>query len=355
MATYATLDYLQDLSTTKINSAKALTFQPYQPSSPLINWDNSASFSTSAYYAPLSDNFVFNAVEGATYDIFSSSFFDPFILLLYDNFGNVIAHDDGSGIYGSDYIFNFVAPYTGKYYVSASWYQGSASSHKFVSLRVYEDIDTISQQPYTIVENIGGFTMLGTSGNDEFIPNYEVFIFGSEGIDKITFDYDLDHVSLDIALEDKNIITPGGIQHFGLVERVTFTDVNLAVDIGFGGNAGIVAKTLGAVFGSDSLSNKELFGTALKLVDSGLDYESLVGLAINTRLGVNQSFNSVVDLLYTNVVGVIPSNVEKSNYVNVLETGAFSVASLGVLAAESTYNTENIDFVGLMSSGIEYV
>jgi hypothetical protein len=98
----------------------------------------------------LHDTYSFTATEGATYDIFSTSYYDPIILLLYDQYGNTIVAnsetDDGSDIflvdayYSQDIILNWVAPYTGTYYVSASWNQGSY--FKYYSLSIYENKDT---------------------------------------------------------------------------------------------------------------------------------------------------------------------------------------------------------------------
>jgi len=145
MASYTTIDYLPDLSADRIGSARILAFEPYTPTitGVAVSWDHEAWFDTNEKYALLKDTFVFEGKAGATYDIYSSSFFDPFILELYDNFGNVMAFDDNTGSYGMDHL-EYVAPYDGKYYVSASWDQGDADSHRFVSLAVYEDVDTIS-------------------------------------------------------------------------------------------------------------------------------------------------------------------------------------------------------------------
>ena len=151
MANYTTIDYLTDLSSTEISSAKSLNFSKYVPAkgvdNSLLGWDNQANFFTSEDFALLNDTFVFEGKENATYDIFSSSFLDPYILLLYDNKGNVIATDKDQGTLGSDMIFEYVAPYTGKYYVSASWHQGISAENKFVSVSVYEDVDTIPSTP----------------------------------------------------------------------------------------------------------------------------------------------------------------------------------------------------------------
>jgi hypothetical protein len=166
MTTYTTLDYLPDLSASSMNSARALTFQPYEPTYSYLAWDNRARFATSADNAALFDNFVFDGVEGATYDIYSNSSFDPFDLRLYDNLGNVVAADTDFGEYGADSIYKYVAPYTGEYYVSASWDQGSVSSDKYVSLYVYEDINTISD----LQSNIDRIFNWGESIAPNFLP-----------------------------------------------------------------------------------------------------------------------------------------------------------------------------------------
>ena len=139
ISSYTTINYLPDLTESVMQGAISLVLTPYTPTVSGIEWDNSAYYSTSRDYAILYDDFKWNAVEGATYDIFSSSFFDPFIVIVYDQYGNAIkTGDDGS--YGNDIVWDFVAPYSGVFYVSASWNQGSY--HKYVSLSIYEDIDT---------------------------------------------------------------------------------------------------------------------------------------------------------------------------------------------------------------------
>ncbi|MDR9440413.1 MAG: DUF4214 domain-containing protein [Halomonas sp.] len=133
--------YLAGISADEMSGANRLTFKPYETSSELIGWDNHAYDGTSQDYALLDDLYVAEFQEGATYDIFSHSYFDPFILILYDKNGDVVAVDNDEGSYGTDIIFDFEAKYTGDYYVSASWDQGAY--YDYVSISIYEDIDTI--------------------------------------------------------------------------------------------------------------------------------------------------------------------------------------------------------------------
>ena len=63
-------------------------------------------------YASKDDIFVFHTTAGFSYTVQSGSYHDPFLLRLYDDAGNAIAADDGSGANGYDYAA-FTAPYTG--------------------------------------------------------------------------------------------------------------------------------------------------------------------------------------------------------------------------------------------------
>lgn len=149
MASYETLDYLPDLTASEMAGAGALGFGPASGNS--VGWDYSASAFGSEPYAILHALYRFTAIEGATYDIFSTSYFDPFVVLLYDAQGNAIVANseaddpadyrlgDG-GLYASDVVFGWRAPYSGVFYVDASWHQGSYYS--FYSLALYEDRDT---------------------------------------------------------------------------------------------------------------------------------------------------------------------------------------------------------------------
>jgi Ca2+-binding RTX toxin-like protein len=137
------------------------------------------------------------------------------------------------------------------------------------------------------------------------------------------------------------------------VERLQFADINLALDLE--GNAGTVAKILGAVFGADSVGNEGYAGIGLDLADGGMTYESLMQLALDAALGVGASNADMVTLLYTNVVGFAPDEASLAYYTGLIESGAFTQASLGVLAADTTFNQENIDLAGLAETGLEYL
>lgn len=135
------------------------------------------------------------------------------------------------------------------------------------------------------------------------------------------------------------------------IERVEFDDTGLALDLD--GHAGEVAKLLGAVFGASSLANQEYAGIGLIKADEGLSYEQLGEFAINaTNLAYHEE---IVTLLWQNLFGTIPTQSDKSPYINMLDNGEISVGSLAILAAESEVNAQNIHLTELMQTGLAYI
>jgi Ca2+-binding RTX toxin-like protein/V8-like Glu-specific endopeptidase len=180
--TYATIDYLPDLTFSQMEGAGTLNFTPYAVS----DWDYHAEVYGSEQYALLHAIYKFDAIAGATYDFFSTSYFDPYILLVYDKFGNTISANGESddpadsylsdgGYYSEDVIWDWVAPYTGTYYVDASWNQGSY--YDFYSLSIYEDIDTATNIGQIINGTTADETLSGTAGGDA--------IYGWDGADNL--------------------------------------------------------------------------------------------------------------------------------------------------------------------------
>lgn len=138
------------------------------------------------------------------------------------------------------------------------------------------------------------------------------------------------------------------------VERLAFSDSKLALDLG--GNAGIAAKILGAVFDAPIIRNEPgSVGLALAKVDSGMSYTDLLTLALDFRLGAGRTHEQVVDLLYTNIAGLAPTREQAAPYLAQLYGGAHTQSSLGVLAAETAENAAQIDLMGLAQTGITYV
>lgn len=222
-------------------------------------------------------------------------------------------------------------------------------------METFEDFQTPFFVDHSEAENIRGGAgrdiLTGFGGDD--------ILIGEAGIDNAIYrgqfaDYEITQQSDEIWLVKQLNDGPDDTDMVAGIERLQFSDQWLALDLK--GNAGIIAKTLGAVFGPESVSNQTFVGIGLNLLDDDLRYEALMQFAIDAALGADATNHAaVVDLLYENVVGVAPAAADQEFYVDLLDAGMHTVASIGVFAAETELNQENVNLVGLSQTGLTYL
>lgn len=171
---YLTLSNIS-MTATEMARATQLVFHPYVSTLGLpTDWDYEASFYSSKE-SP-GRTFSWTAIKGATYDIGVSSFFDPKYLLVFDSAGREVATREDEGLYGADYVLNYVAPYSGTFYLTAGWDQGYADEHKFVSVSVHEDRDTLGDDYADNISTVGSLTVGGqATGNIEVLWDTDAF------------------------------------------------------------------------------------------------------------------------------------------------------------------------------------
>ncbi len=200
----------------------------------------------------------------------------------------------------------------------------------------------------TINGGNGNDILNGGAGNDT--------LDGGAGTDVAAFSGNLSSYTVSMAGSSYTVRAntgSDGTDTLTNVERLKFSDFSVALDVS--GNAGTTAKILGAVFGKAAVANKEYAGIGLQLLDGGMSYQALMQAALNAKLGAGASNAAVVNLLYENVVGYAPPVGDRDFYVGLLDSGAHTQASLGVLAADTVLNTVNVNLVGLANSGLEYL
>jgi hypothetical protein len=139
------------------------------------------------------------------------------------------------------------------------------------------------------------------------------------------------------------------------IERLIFSDVSLAFDTQ--GSAGATLRILGAVFGSEAIRNPAYVGIGIDVLDRKVyDELTLLGLALQSRLGSDwDDPTALVELLYSNLTGQMPSPSEQLTYENLLVNGDYTPLSLAQAVADSGLNSQK---VGLMASpfmGVSYV
>ena len=134
--------------------------------------------------------------------------------------------------------------------------------------------------------------------------------------------------------------------------RIKFSDIGFAYDLN--SNAGQVAKIIGAVFGSASITNSSFVGIGLKLFDQGNTYQDVLNIALNFKLGSGYSNEAEIGLLYKNLVNIQPSALEIASWVNQIQNKTYTQVSLAQFASDSSFNTTNIGLTGLVQTGIIY-
>jgi serralysin len=360
MASYTTLDYLPDLSLTQRNTADPLVFVPDTGADNV--WEYEAGYFGSTSYEWLYSVKSFYGREGATYDIGSQSIFDPYYIRLYDSSGNAIAVNQPDTEYGTDFLTEFVAPYTGTYYVDAGWNQGTY--YTSVALLVLEDRDTVPSFVFggtngrdVISAKSGNDTLNGLGGNDTLAGwlGNDV-INGGDGIDTAQYagleasnawtKTSTGYTVLDLANGDVDALTG--------IERLRFLDKNIALDID--GNAGQAYRMYQAAF--DRIPDLPGLGAQINGMDNGL---SILQIGQNfmdssefaLRYGMNLSNADFVTQLYANVLDRTPDPGGYAHQLNAIDSGAVSRAQLLVNFSESVENKANV--IGVIQGGIEYI
>ena len=188
-------------------------------------------------------------MEGASYAFSSTSFFDPYLLRLYDQSGKTILandeSDDGDGVvlsgisYFQDAVSNWVAPYTGIYYVDASWHQGSY--YTFHALQSRQDLTTVAAVVAnggagddTLTGGFGNDILSGGAGNDILAGGSGSNILdGGPGIDAAVFSgkhggYAVVQTASGYAVSAKG----GNVETDTLsgIERLVFADASIALE-----------------------------------------------------------------------------------------------------------------------------
>jgi hypothetical protein len=347
---YQTVDSPFSLTAQQIAGARPLAFASYVPNGAASTWDLSAQASTNAPFASLDDVFVFNVVENATYDVFSFSYFDPYLITLYDKTGKAIALDRESDAgYGSDYLAKFVAPYSGTMYVEAGWHQGDADVNLAASLAIYADLDTIPKP--------NNNTLKGTEGADRFVDTRSSDVIdGAGGIDTMVYagkrsDYDI--VKSGAELLVYSLVSKDGVDSLRSVEKLAFADsvtdtayseLAQALYVSYFGRAadmGGLKSFQARLAGLNAPSSvAELSGRYHSDAGVKVLIDSFASSAESSALysGDNKAF---VRAIYTNLLGREPDQGGLDFWSNALNAGALTRAnaSLSIMAGAQANTT----------------
>lgn len=220
-----------------------------------------------------------------------------------------------------------------------------ASSADRVTLR---DVESVQFSDRTVSLEMPD-TFQNTAGSDNFNggPGRDTTVYAGA---RSLYSVDVRLAGLSVARFDQS----EGRDWLQNMERLSFSDVSVAYDSS--GAAGITLRVLGAVFGAGAVGNRALAGIGLDLVDKqGHEEASLMNLALRAQLGAQfDRPESVVDLLYTNVVGTAPTPAQAQPFVDMLRSGVHSPVTLAMMAAGTELNLQRVGLVGVPFNGLEY-
>ena len=343
LASYSALDIRALISLYgKRESTEATTFK--------LHYDSSLTIS--------SKQNSLNKIQTGQWDIYG---YAPFMIV--DNGGtDTVDVSDWKGGVKVDLSGWGIGPIDGvaNYYTFNSATNGSLSSDGDGSAIVTIYPDTVlekvigSSEADIIIGYTAAETLDGGAGNDQITGGGgNDNINGGTGIDTAIFTGTAKSYKVSIGSTSALVtgdLTSEGVDTLTNVERLKFSDKSIAIDLS--GNAGITVKVIGAVLGKSEVQSTKYVGLGLSYLDKGMSYSDLGALALSA-VGATTN-DAIVSTLWRNVVGFEASAATKAPYIKMLTDG-MKVGDLVVLAADTSFNTSNINLVGMVQTGIEYL
>ncbi|MBL0009861.1 MAG: hypothetical protein IPP22_00250 [Nitrosomonas sp.] len=145
------------------------------------------------------------------------------------------------------------------------------------------------------------------------------------------------------------------------IERVSFSDgIYVALDIASPNQVAGAALAL-LYAGFNSLPDAKTFGHWIAKADDindsptfdNLKIESLAQTMLKEYVPEGISDSSLVNILYTNVVGHVPDDSTLNYFTQLIADNTYTQAGLSALAAESSLNTDQ--YANLIGNGLQYV
>ena len=218
-------------------------------------------------------------------------------------------------------------------------------------------VDNLSIDLTTTVENLVGTAwgdvVTGNAANNRFTLGAGTnSADGAGGLDTAVYGHLRGYYQVSGSGSGVSVTGNGARDTLTNVERLEFANGKLAFD--FDGNAGSVARILGAVFDAGAVGDAQYVKAGLSLMDGGTNALATMDIALDYALGTNASNAAVVNLVFSNIAGFAPSAGQLAYFTGLISSGAYSQAGLALAGAESAENAFNIDLVGLTSVGLAY-
>lgn len=155
------------------------------------HWDQQVEFRPQSDVGA-NDIYTIHLVAGSVIYIFTQNNYSPAnALLLYDQNGDSLARDSYYSSSNSiDILSDFVAPYTGIYYINAFWNPNTIPGWAFIRVKV-----ELPDSPTEGDDDLGGQHVLAAGGDDTVTGTiWNDYLRGGEGDDLIQGGYGFDDV-----------------------------------------------------------------------------------------------------------------------------------------------------------------
>ncbi|UOD50409.1 DUF4214 domain-containing protein [Orrella daihaiensis] len=201
-----------------------------------------------------------------------------------------------------------------------------------------------------------GTDIKGYAGDDLFdVTGTNLSLDGGVGLDTAAYRVSFAMVTIDRRGDDEWIVTSAGSDSDTLksIERLSFTDVNVALDIS--GISGQAYRIYQAAF--DRAPDTSGLGYWIAQMDQGASLSSVAmgfvqSLEFETRYGASSSDEQFVDLLYANVLDRQPDQSGYDYWIDVMSKG-LSRADVLAYFSESAENIANVQ--DAIAGGIVYL
>ena len=212
----------------------------------------------------------------------------------------------------------------------------------------------------------GSENITGTSGDDTIFP-YTGFdlIDGGAGLDTVSAAFSRGNVAfikrnglsvMELVSGASSSNTEWRLKN---VERLSFEDGSVALDLTPTQSAGKAALLIGAAAGAATLKDQLITGAVIRYFDSGATLldgaNALVSSGIIAGFAGGSDNAAFVNLLYRNLFDAVPSAETTSQLTALLDSNTYTQASLLAAAAELQLNQDHIKLVGLQTSGLYFL
>jgi Ca2+-binding RTX toxin-like protein len=228
-------------------------------------------------------------------------------------------------------------------------------SYSINNLSNIENLRGVGSVGIILTGNEADNLISGSTGNDT--------IYGGTGNDKVFFNGSTTSYSITKTVQGYSVRDTSGINGVDTlinIERLQFSDKNIALDVSHDGNAGKALEFIG-MLAFNKVTDKAIVGEIISYFDQLPNMHDICQLAISGGLtralaGGDSSNAALAQLVFRNVVGHEASSGDVDSLVSYMDgrNASYSQADFLSIIAGIDLNQSHVNLVGLQTTGLEY-